>query len=186
MGPSDSAFAMRATPRWAFPGLTPSCCRRRWLPLRSCGAVRTCNSASSSVAIKCNVPRLTDVITSERSSVSARLTSEARPFVVRARIASRAPRGSCAWTASRCLVASTGPRAGGPERRCAASRAASTDPPVPGGAISPSASRSSEPTNPSLAQITGCRLSITGRRPRDGRLPRTLRDQACSFRCRLG
>jgi hypothetical protein len=70
---------------------------------------------------------LTQVITSERSSLSARSTSETCPPTVRARIASRAPRGSCACTANSRRVASSGPPAGGPPRPWAASRRASTD-----------------------------------------------------------
>ena len=59
-----------------------------------CGVVSACSSGSSSDATRCSVPRFTQVMTSERSTVSARSTSDACPPRVRARTASRAPRGS--------------------------------------------------------------------------------------------
>jgi hypothetical protein len=62
------------------------------------------------------------VISSERSSVSARSTSAAVSPLVRARTESRAPRGSCPCTASSRSATASGERSGSPARAWAVSR----------------------------------------------------------------
>src|SRR5262249_32109605 len=75
---------------------------------------------------RCRVPRFSQLMTTERSVVSASSTSVASRPEVRARTASRAPRGSCAWTASRWPVTPATVRAGAPDSSCARRRCAAS------------------------------------------------------------
>jgi hypothetical protein len=88
---SVSASTITSVPRSAWAGVTPSCFRRRALPVRSGGMVRACSHGSSSVASRCSVPRLHQVTSRLRSSLRACSMSFACAPAVRARTASRGP-----------------------------------------------------------------------------------------------
>jgi hypothetical protein len=79
------------------------------------------------------VPRFSQPVTSVRRTVSAWSTSAAVSPVLRARMASRAPRGSCPWMASSRPATASAVVPGGPDSSWAAARSASSWP-DPGGA----------------------------------------------------
>ena len=86
---------MTATARSASAGGTPSCASRRVLAGHQRRGGQPRAATSNLVQTRCRVPRFSQVISTDRSSVSARSTSAAVSPADRGRMASRTPRGSC-------------------------------------------------------------------------------------------